>query len=229
MPRTERPRPPTGAPFGGSLSVSLPRRPARRPRTGSPTAAATSRAARRLGAALLAALALLPAGVAGAHATLVLGKLVVAPDPPRPGDAATLTIELEDPSLTPILDATLLADILPAEAPDAAPVTIRFEELDTPEGSYRAAWTPRRQGAVTVLVRDQTYRQEEARANVTLVVGGAANEAVPFVLPPTATGPRSIATWLLWLIGLPVAAGVLVTVLVLRGGRGAGGDGSQRG
>ncbi len=220
MLRTEVRRAVTGAP----------RSRVRRPRDGRPTSAPPTRRDRRhVTAVLLAALMLSIAGVAGAHATLVLGKLTVAPDPPDPAMAATLTIALEDPSLTPILDATLLADVRPADEPDATPITIRFEELDTPEGSYRAAWTPRRRGAVTVLVRDQTYRQEEARANVTLVVGGAANDAVPFVLPPTATGSRSIATWLVWLIGLPVAAGILVTVMVLRGGRGASGDGSSRG
>lgn len=220
MPRTEARRAVTGTR----------RSRVRGPRGGRPSSAPRTRRDRKhVAAVLLAALTLLLAGVAGAHATLVLGKLTVAPDPPDPAMAATLTIALEDPSLTPILDATLLADIRPAEEPDATPITIRFEELDTPEGSYRAAWTPRRKGAVTVLVRDQTYRQEEARANVTLVVGGAANDTVPFVLPPTATRPRSIATWLVWLIGLPVAAGILVTVMVLRGGRGAGADGSPKG
>ena len=39
-----------------------------------------------------------------------------------------------------------------------------------------------------------------------------------FLFPPTATGPQGIATWLIWLIGLPLVVGAIVTVMVLRGG-----------
>lgn len=172
-------------------------------------------------APLVAAALLLSA--AGAHATLVLGELVLDPDPPAVGAPSGVTVTLRDPSGTPIQDARIQLDVRPADQPDATATVVPLREQASPEGSYRGGWTPSVAGAVTALVRDQTYRQEEARANVNLVVGGDANGTVPFVLPPTATGPRSIATWLVWLIGLPVAAGVLVTVLVLRGGRRPGG------
>ncbi|HEX7022458.1 MAG TPA: hypothetical protein VF171_06335, partial [Trueperaceae bacterium] len=71
-----------------------------------------------------------------------------------------------------------------------------------------------------LLLRDQTFRQEEATATLVLNVGAPTDpESLSFLFPPTATSPKSLGTWLLWLIGVPVAAGILVTVLVLRGGK----------
>jgi len=69
-------------------------------------------------------------------------------------------------------------------------------------------------------MRDQTFRQEEARANLSFVVLGSdtelVNEAsIPFVFPPTATGSQGLRTWLIWLIALPVVAGIVVTAFVL--------------
>ena len=46
-------------------------------------------------------------------------------------------------------------------------------------------------------------------------------EGLSFVFPPTATGPQGLRTWLLWLVGLPLLAGLAVTVLVLTRGPGA--------
>jgi len=185
---------------------------------------AERRPRRRLGGRILALalLATLPVP-AGAHATLVLGRFTSNPDPPAAASPAALTIHLEDPSGTPIEDAKVLADLQPAAEETGAPVTIRFNEVADPPGTYRSSFTPTKGGTYTITVRDQTYGQEEARAHLSLEVGGDPNGDIPFVLPPTATGPRSLGTWLVWLIGIPLAAGLLVTVLVMRGGpRGEG-------
>lgn len=178
-------------------------------------------------AAMVAALALTSTVLA--HATLVLGTLEVTPDPPVPGEALELRIRLEDPGLVAIEDALVRVEVRPlgeavpgagngAEA-DVGPALVasdRFQE--TNPGAYRTSVTAPPAGTYTVTVRDTTFRQEEAIANVQLVIGTAEIGAVPFVLPPTATGPRSALTWVLWLVGVPLAAGVLVTVLVLRSG-----------
>lgn len=154
--------------------------------------------------------------VAGAHATVVLGTLTTTPDPPRAGVPTVITVHLEDPTLSPIQDAIVFADLKGPGGGDAT--ELRLVEEAEPEGTYRAQWTPNSAGSFGVTIRDRTFRQEEAVAELSLGVGEGldANGSVPFLLPPTPTAPRSMATWLVWLIGLPILAGVIVTVLVLR-------------
>ena len=69
-----------------------------------------------------------------------------------------------------------------------------------------------------LLLRDQTFRQEEAKAELSFPVGtGDGGAVLDFVFPPTDTG-QSVATWLVWVVALPVVAGIIVTVVVLRRG-----------
>lgn len=171
------------------------------------------------------------ASAAAAHATLVLGTLEFTPDPPVPGAPLEVRLRLEDPGLVGVEDAHVRIELRPAgaavptsgnadpAAEDVAPALVASDPFDeTTPGGYVATVTAPAPGAYTVTVRDTTYRQEEAIANVQVEVGTAAVGSVPFVLPPTATAPRSALTWVLWLVGVPVAAGILVTVLVLRSG-----------
>ncbi len=163
---------------------------------------------------------------ASAHATLVLGRFTVAPARPAADAPLTLMLQLEDPTQVPVEDAYVFAELRPADAPDAVPVRAEFSETDT-AGVYEVTATLEEAGPYRVLLRDQTYRQEEAQAALTepLRVGGpntvlntVPNTAQDFNFPPTATGAAGLRTWLLWLIGLPVAAALLVTVLVLTRG-----------
>lgn len=155
-----------------------------------------------------------------AHATLVLGTLTSDPDAPRPSEPFTLSVELVDPTQVPVEDAWVLAEFRQQDAPAGSePVTARFEESETP-GVYRAQVTLPERGAYTLLLRDQTYRQEEAQAELTFNVGRETSpENLSFVFPPTATGPQSLTVWLAWLIGLPLMAAAIVTVLVLTRGK----------
>jgi len=170
--------------------------------------------------AWLAALPLLAAGVACAHATIVLGALASEPAAPRPGQAFTLRVELVDPFGLPTEDAVVLAEFLPAAAPEATPEPIRLTETGAP-GRYEAT-TALAAGAYTLRLRDRTYRQEEAQAAVEVALGAgplfsAANRS--FLFPPTATGPQGLGAWLVWLLGVPLLVGAAVTLLVLRGER----------
>lgn len=151
-----------------------------------------------------------------AHATLVLGTLTSDPDTPRPREPFTVTVELVDPTQVPVEDAWVLAEFRRQGAPAGSePVTARFEESERP-GVYQAQVTLPEGGAYTLLLRDQTYRQEEAQAELTFNVGQRTPpEARSFIFPPTATGPQSLGVWLVWLIGLPLLAAIIVTVLVL--------------
>lgn len=165
--------------------------------------------------------------LASAHATLVIGTLSFTPDPPVDGNLSA-TIRLEDPGLVEVEDAVVflefraLADAADAPSvnsqPDSEALLITDRLPETSPGLYQIDLPVLEPGTYLVSVRDRTYRQEEAVANLVLTFSDQPLGAQPFVLPPTQTGPASLGTWLVWLIGVPLAAGVLVTILVLRGG-----------
>lgn len=171
----------------------------------------------------------LAASVTLAHPMLVIGEVRFDPDPPVPGEMAAAVLTLQDTSLTEVEDAVVFLELRrgsPAtegDEPRSEPLltTDRLEE--TSPGVYETTIEVPEPGSYTLSIRDRTYRQEEAIANVELIFDGDPVDFVPFVLPPTATGPASLGSWLIWLVGVPLLAGVVVTVLVLRSGRGGEG------
>lgn len=176
---------------------------------------------RRALAAVLVALSL---GVAAAHATLVFGDVRLSPDPPRAGEPVTIGLTMEDPTEVPVADALVHVEATLEEAArDPAPAITSDALEEVSEGQYRTTITLPEPGSWRLLFRDRTFRQEEATASITVEVGEDAEAAgtVSFVFPPTATD-QGLAIWLWWLIGLPLVAGVAVTVAVLR--RPAGDD-----
>lgn len=169
-------------------------------------------------------------GHAAAHATLVFGELTFAPDPIVPGSPFAVSATLEDPTLTPVEDAIVSLEFRPMEA-GAAPASADVELppplrdvrlIETGPAVYTAELDLPEPGSYLVRVRDRTFQWEEATASVVLVVDARPSGVLPFVLPPTQVGPRGLATWLLWLIGVPLVAGAVVTVLVLTSNRGDG-------
>lgn len=185
--------------------------------------------ARALGV-LLGCLAMWVVSSVGAHSTLVIGTLSFTPDPVGGAPELVARLVLEDPGLVEVEDAVLFLEFRRLDGAAAAPAANAQPETEPsfvsdqlPEvepGTYEIRVPTPEPGTYVLSIRDKTYRQEEAVTN--LVVPFAANSAVgehPFVLPPTATGPTSLGTWLVWLIGVPIVAGAIVTFLVLRGGR----------
>ena len=157
---------------------------------------------------------------AAAHATLVFGEITLTPDPPTPQAATTWRVTLEDVSLAGVEDAIVFLDLrpLPTDGGDGEGTTILIERLaEVAPAVYEVTTPAPAAGTYLLLIRDQTFTWEEATASVVLTIGADANGVLPFILPPTRVAPRSLTTWLLWLIGIPLAAGGLVTVLVLRG------------
>lgn len=185
----------------------------------------------RLARTLVLVLALFLASSAAGHATLVFGIVRVAPDPPEPGRPIALTLTLEDPSLAPVEDAVVFVELrpMPAEGAPLPPPSTEAPELPPPlqdlrlvEGapaSYHGEVTLPAAGLYHLLVRDHTFPWEEANASVVLPLTGSVVGDLPFILPPTQVAPRDLWTWIVWLVGLPLAAGALVTLLVLRGTR----------
>lgn len=170
-------------------------------------------------------------GWTAAHATLVFGHIEFSPDPPQPGQSFELSLRLEDPSLAPVEDAIVRVELRPIETEEAPLPAASTEALDLPPplreaelvevapALYRITLELPSAGPYHLLVRDNTYRWEEANASVVLPVGGEAVGSLPFILPPTAVAPSSLVTWMLWLVGLPLLAGLVVTVMVLTSGK----------
>lgn len=161
--------------------------------------------------ALITVVVLSLSALGSAHATLVLGTLTTQPAPRQPGTPFRLTLKLLDLTQIPVEDALVIAEFRHPASQE--PVIVRLSELIAP-GSYGAELTLPRRGTYRLLLRDQTYRQEEAQAELDFVVGESKVQPLEFVFPPTATG-NNVWTWIVFLVGIPAAAGVVVTVLVL--------------
>ena len=165
---------------------------------------------------------------AAAHATLVIGTLTLAPDPAAAAETLDIAIDLEDPGLVEVEDAVIFLELRPAaagaasapenEQPRGEALFVSDRIPETAAGHYQIQIPTPAAGSYLLSVRDRTYRQEEAVANLNLTIGNEPVGELVFVLPPTDIGPASLASWLLWLIGVPLVAGVVVTILVLRGG-----------
>ncbi len=192
--------------------------------------------ARRLGArtrallALLVAVALGCTGAALAHATLVFGTVTTEPAPPLAAEPFTIWLEMSDTAQAQVEDAIVFVDAVPAEQampesgtqepqtqpPEPLVSSDQFEEVKP--GLYRTDLVLPEEGTWVLVFRDQTFSQEVARASITLLVGEDAQaEQLSFIFPPTAIGPQNLLTWLIWLVGVPLVIGCVVTLVVLRG------------
>ena len=179
---------------------------------------------RRLLRATLATVLVGAASAALAHATIVFGTLTTSPNPPPTGTTFAFELTLDDPAGAPVEDAVVRAELTPATPdgvraePDGAAreplVETRFQEVEP--GVYRAELTVPEGGTYRILLRDQTFQQEEATQVVSMRIGAEEPLApIDFLFPPTATG-GNLGTWLLWLVAIPLVAGIVVTILVLR-------------
>lgn len=165
---------------------------------------------------VLAHIWLLVGSGALAHATLVLGTVTTAPTQPAAGAPFTLAVRLLDLTQVPVEDARVLAEF--RRPGEETPVSARFEETET-AGVYETTLALPREDDYTLLLRDQTFRREEAQATLSFPVGRVPAQPLEFVFPPTATG--GVWTWIGFLVGLPLlAAGVVTALVLLRGGKG---------
>jgi hypothetical protein len=162
---------------------------------------------RRLGTLLVLLFIL---SLVSAHAFFVTGVITTTPTPAPIGEEFILQIEMTDPTGTPVEDAVVAAEF----TKDGE--TQRFEFFDSGvPGLYSARVTLPEEGTYSVLLRDTTYQQEEAKATIEFTAGAEQPETIAFIFPPTQTGSNNLSTWLIWVIGIPVLAGIIVTVLVL--------------
>ncbi len=144
-----------------------------------------------------------------AHAFIVTGSLVTIPNPAKVNEPFTLQLDLHDPNLVPVEDAVIIVEF--SQEGQTQPFSFNFTQ-DEP-GLYSTEVTLPNEGNYTLLLRDQTYQQEEARATLQFTLGSP--DPISFIFPPTRTSSNSLQTWLIWVIAVPIIAGVIVTTLVL--------------
>ncbi|MGL4610499.1 MAG: FixH family protein [Trueperaceae bacterium] len=145
-----------------------------------------------------------------AHAFFVTGNLSTTPMPAPINEAFTLQIQMTDPSGAPVEDAIVAAEFSKGNHKSR----FDFSPSNIP-GLYSANVTLPEEGTYSVLLRDTTYRAEEAKATIEFTLGEGQPDTTAFIFPPTRTSSSNLSTWLIWVIGIPVLAGIIVTVLVL--------------
>ena len=96
------------------------------------------------------------------------------------------------------------------------PITAGLTEVSA--GTYQTSVNLPQEGPWQLFFRDQTFKREEATASASINVGMENPEIIEFIFPPTQVSSNNLWVWLVWVIGLPILAAIIVTVLVLSTG-----------
>ena len=113
-----------------------------------------------------------------AHAFFVTGVVKTVPSSANAGEAFTLQIGMQDPVGTPVEDAKLIAEF----RKDGELVSVELPESDMP-GLYENTVTLPEEGTYQLLLRDQTFQQEEARATLEFTLGPDMPNSISFIVP----------------------------------------------
>ena len=153
------------------------------------------------------------AGVTFAHPSDILGTLRSYPATPTPGVPFTLELILENADQGPIESARVQAEIYRTNAfQGAAAKRTEFKMTDT-LGTYRTKLRLPKAGPWTVRLHERTFAHENASVEVGFSVRPARNPSEwEFVF--AAPSPPTLGTWLLWVVGVPLLAGAVVTASV---------------
>ncbi len=151
------------------------------------------------------------------HASIVLVTLTVTPKAPEAGQNFQIELHLEDPLQTPIEDAIILVEASLQGISDSVPIISNLTENSA--GVYQTTIKLPQEGTWELFFRDQTFKQEEATARVSINLGAENPEKIEFIFPPTQVTSNNLWVWLVWVIGLPIVAALIVTVLVLSSGK----------
>ena len=150
------------------------------------------------------------------HASIVLVTLTVTPKSPEANQNFQIELYLEDPLQTPIEDAIILVEAS-LQGLNSVPIIANLKESSA--GVYQTNIKLPQEGAWELFFRDQTFKKEEATARVSINVGTENPEKIEFIFPPTQVSSNKLWVWLVWVIGLPIVAALIVTVLVLSSGK----------
>ncbi len=151
------------------------------------------------------------------HASIVIVTLTITPTSPKANQDFQIELYLEDPLQTPIEDAIILVEASLEGTVNFEPITVSL--LETSAGTYQSSINLTQEGTWELFFRDQTFKREEATARVNINVGTENPETIEFIFPPTQVSSNNLWVWLVWVIGLPIVAAIVVTVLVLSSGK----------
>lgn len=113
-----------------------------------------------------------------AHAFFVTGVVKTVPSSANAGEAFTLQIGMQDPVGTPVEDAKVIAEF----SKNGELVSVELPESDTP-GLYENTVTLPEEGTYQLLLRDQTFKQEEARATLEFTLSPDMPNSISFIVP----------------------------------------------
>ncbi len=154
--------------------------------------------------------------IALAHATIVIVTLTIDPLTPKVNEPFQFSVFLETPLQVPVEDAILILEAKPKDGVTTEVTRIQLAEDAESPGTYRGELTPNKEGPWDFFFRDQTYKAEEANQHIEVLVGEENFADIEFIFPPTAIqSSNSWRTWLIWLVGLPLVAAIILTVFVL--------------
>lgn len=192
---------------------------------------------------------LLLAGPGWAHQELLFATITTVPPAPEANEPFELRATITDSSRNSVNEVLLSARLHPAPVGDnqngaergardggdgrrgdgsgdgaaagagAGPVEQTRLRATADSGSYRATLGGRPAGRYRLRIVELADGGEESAASGELVIGGDETTRLELVLPPSSGD--GLGAWLLWLVGLPLLAGVLITLLLLTG-RGKG-------
>ncbi len=158
--------------------------------------------------------------IALAHATIVIVTLSLNPLTPQVNETLDFSVYMETPLQVPVEDAIIFVEAKPKDGITTEVTRIQLTEDRENPGTYRGNITPNKEGAWDFFFRDQTYKAEEANQHIEVLVGKENFSDIEFIFPPTAIESRnSWRTWLIWLVGLPLVAAIILTVFVLTGSK----------
>lgn len=160
-------------------------------------------------------------GIAWAHQSLLFAHVTTRPAIPVAGEAFALSVRVTDSSHRQVSGVNLLARLDVDGADSDRSVDAREPVLEAPlratsgSGEYRGRFEAMPSGVYRLTLIEVDDGRSKASATGNLSVGGSSAVDLQLLLPPSGQG--RLGTWLVWLVGLPVLAGLLVTVLVLTG------------
>jgi len=158
--------------------------------------------------------------IAFAHATIVIVTLTLEPLTPNVNEPLAFSLYLETPLQVPVEDAILILEAKPKDGQTTEVTRVNLAEDSENPGTYRGEIIPTKEGAWDFFFRDQTYKAEEANQHIEVLVGQENFPDIEFIFPPTAIeSGNSWRTWLIWLVGLPLVAAIILTVFVLTSSR----------
>ncbi|MEX2534207.1 MAG: hypothetical protein WD273_01290 [Trueperaceae bacterium] len=174
---------------------------------------------------LLLALFLLLSSCA-AYPEVLFARLSSTPTVPQPGEPFALEVMLTDSDGEEVVGLTLVARVVEAYAevavdPGANDAGSDAQESEYPEarllgsarqGVYQGELGPLPAGSYRISLVEPAADREAATASGVLTLDGSTPVELALVLPASGGG---LGSWVVWLVGLPLLAAVLVTLLLL--------------